>query len=99
MPQDPSSAPGTQPGTGSEEHEQEVHGGHGTSVAAWSATFGVTLGSFVVALGMIFMWVPVIVVGAVIIVAGALSWPVLNRAGYGAGSPNQEFTGGSRAVR
>jgi len=99
MSQDPTPAPGTQPSTGSEQHEQEAHGGHGTSLAAWTATIGVTIGSFVVALAMIFLWVPVIVIGAVIIVASALSWPVLVRAGYGESSPNREYTGGARAVR
>ncbi len=99
MPQDPTPAPGTQPSTGSEEHEQEAHGGHGTSIAAWTATFLVVIGSFVVALGMIFMWVPVIVVGAVVIVLGALAGPVLTRAGYGERSVNREYTGGPRSVR
>lgn len=100
MAQDPTPAPGTQPSTGSDDHEQDAHGGgHGTSVAAWTATLGVTFGSFVVALGMIFVWIPVIVVGAVIIVVAAVSAPVLNRAGFGANAGNREYTGEQRAVR
>ncbi|WP_380168254.1 HGxxPAAW family protein [Jannaschia sp. R86511] len=97
MPQDPTPAPGPRPGTGAE--PQEVHGGHGTSVAAWTATIGVSVGAFLVCLAMIFMWVPVIVVGSVVIVLAAVSGPVLVRAGYGEHVPNREFTGGPRAVR
>lgn len=99
MPQD-TPAPGPQPDTGADHDGQVPHGGgHGTSVAAWTATLGVTFGSLVVAVAMIFQWVPVIVVGAVIIVLAALSAPVLSRAGYGEKGGNREFTGEQRAVR
>ncbi|MGJ7442668.1 HGxxPAAW family protein [Aquipuribacter sp. MA13-6] len=77
----------------------EVHPvGHGTSVAAWTSTIGVSIGAFIVCLALIFMWVPVIVVGAVIIVLAGLSAPVLARAGYGEKSHDREATGGPRSV-
>ncbi|MFC5382423.1 HGxxPAAW family protein [Aquipuribacter nitratireducens] len=85
-----------------EEHEAYVEGheyGHGTSVAAWTATGGVMLGSLVVALAMIFYSPVFIVIGAVVAVLAALAGPVLSRAGLGEHSPNREFTGGPRAVR
>lgn len=93
--------PGPQPETdaGAGHDGQVAHGGHGTSTAAWAVTGGVCLGALVVSVAMIFMWVPVIVLGAVIIVLAAISGPVLARAGYGATPANREFTGGPRAVR
>lgn len=99
MPEHPTTpAPGPQPGTGSD--PQEVHGGgHGTSAAAWISTLGVSFGALVVCVALIFMWVPVIIVGAVVIVLAALSAPVLVRAGYGEQAHNREVTGGPRAVR
>lgn len=97
MPEDTSRTPGT--GAQPLDREQEVHeGGHGTSVAAWTATIGVSVGAFIVCLAMIFMWVPVIVVGSVVIVLAALSGPVLARAGYGEKSHDREATGGPRSV-
>lgn len=93
--------PGPRPDTDAGAHGdgQVVHGGHGTSVAAWVATGGVSLGALVVAISMIFWSLPWIVVGAVVIVLAALAGPVLARAGYGEKTPNREFTGGPRAVR
>lgn len=91
--------PRPQPDTGAEHDGQVAHGGHGTSVAAWTATGGVTLGAFVVCLFMIFYSLPMIIVGAGIIVLAALAGPVLARAGYGESNPNREYTGGPRAVR
>ncbi len=92
-------APDPRPDTDAPHDTQVAHGGHGTSVAAWTATLGVTLGALVVSVAMIFQWMPVIVVGAVIIVLAALSGPVLTRAGYGDSSGAREFTGQKRAVR
>lgn len=93
--------PGPQPDThaGADGDGQVLHGGHGTSVAAWTATGGVSLGALVVCIAMIFWSLPVIIVGAAIIVLSALAGPVLVRAGYGAHTANREYTGGPRAVR
>ena len=100
MPQD-TPTPGPQQSTEAGEHEdgQVAHGGHGTSTAAWVATGGVCLGAFIVCISLIFVWEAFIVVGAVVVVLGALAGPVLTRAGYGAETGNREFTGGQRAVR
>ncbi len=100
MPADaPTPAPGPEPSTQADHDGQVVHGGHGTSTAAWVSTLGVTFGALVVAVAMIFQWVPVIVVGAVVIVVAALSAPVLVRAGLGDRSATREYTGETRAVR
>jgi len=100
MPADaPTPAPGPQPGTDAAPDVQDGDGGHGTSAAAWISTLGVTFGAFVVCVAMIFMVVWLIVVGAVVVVVAALSWPVLTRAGLGERSAVREFTGETRAVR
>ena len=100
MPEDARTpAPGPQPRTDAPHDGEGAHGGHATSVAAWTATLGVTFGALVVSVAMIFVVVWLIVVGAAIILVAALSGPVLARAGYGARSPVQEFTGETRAVR
>lgn len=100
MPADaPTPAPGPEPDTQADHDGQVAHGGHGTSTVAWVSTLGVTFGAFVVCLAMIFQWIPVIIVGAVIIVLAAVSAPVLTRAGFGEGSGTKEFTGSKRAVR
>jgi multisubunit Na+/H+ antiporter MnhG subunit len=91
--------PGPQPDTGAAHDGEVVHGGHGTSIAAWTATIGIMVGSLVVAIFMIFWSVPMIIVGAAIILLSALAGPVLVRAGYGEKVPNREYTGGPRAVR
>lgn len=99
MPEDASTpAPGPQPGTDAPHAGEVAHGGHGTSVAAWVATLGVTFGALVVCVAMIFVVVWLIVVGAAVMVVAALSGPVLARAGYGAKSPVREFTGQARSV-
>lgn len=99
MPEDARTpAPGPQPRT--DDHDGEGgHGGHGTSVAAWTATLGVTFGALVVCVAMIFVVVWLIVAGAAVIVVAALSGPVLARAGYGAKPGVREFTGQPRSVR
>jgi hypothetical protein len=99
MARDDAPTPGPRPDTGAPHEGQVAHGGHGTSVAAWTATGGVMLGAAIVSVAMIFMWVPVILVGAAVIVLSALAGPVLVRAGYGEKVPNREYTGGPRAIR
>ena len=100
MPEDARTpAPGPQPRTDVPRDGEGGHGGHGTSVAAWTATLGVTFGALVVCVAMIFVVVWLIVVGAAIIVVAAVSGPVLARAGYGAKSGVRELTGQQRSVR
>lgn len=91
--------PAPQQSTGAASDGQALHGGHGTSMAAWVVTGGVLLGTLLICIAMIFVWVPVIIIGVVVIVASAVAGPVLVRAGYGENVPNREYTGGPRAVR
>ena len=92
-------APGPQPGTESSPDQQVQSSGHGTSPGAWVSTLGVTFGALLVCIALIFMLGWLIVVGAVVVVVAALSWPVLTRAGLGERSAVREFTGETRAVR
>ena len=92
-------APGPQPHTDAPHDGEGGHGLHGRSVAAWTASLGVTFGALVVCVAMIFVVVWLIVVGAAIIVVAALSGPVLARAGYGVRFPVREYTGRARAIR
>lgn len=86
------------PGPQTPDQPEIDHGGHGTSPAAWAATIGVIVGTFITSVAMIFASVTFIVVGAVVIVLGALAWPVLARAGFGERSHDREVTGGPRSV-
>jgi hypothetical protein len=64
---------------GTEEHESEGH-----SVAAWTAVGIILLGSIIMSLAVVFpsrLW---FVVGAVVVVVGAIAGKVLAMAGYGA---------------
>ncbi len=65
----------------------EDHEGHGHSVAAWvSVTImfvGFAIGSWAVVQASRTLFI----VGAVVVVAGALAWPLLSRMGYGDKNP------------
>ena len=99
MPDDVTPAPGPQPSTDTDHAAAGSHGGHGTSVAAWTASLGVTFGALVVCVAMIFVLYWLIAVGVAVIVVAAVSGPVLARAGYGATRGAREYTGQARAVR
>lgn len=64
-------------------HQSEVHESHGHSTAAWTGVGIMLVGAAIICLGTVFanpmMWAP----GVVVFAAGAIAWPVMNRAGYG----------------
>jgi hypothetical protein len=59
--------------------------GHGNSVAAWTAVITIMVGSLImciaVAIGWGVLWL--FIVGAVVVVAGALSGKILSAMGFG----------------
>jgi ABC-type iron transport system FetAB permease component len=72
----------TQPTSGVE-HGDEEHESHGHSLAAWTAVVVILVGTLVMSLAVVFpsrLW---FVVGAIVVVAGAISGKVLAMAGYG----------------
>lgn len=58
--------------------------GHGNSVAAWTAVAVILVGCLVAALAVIFTAVWLFVLGAVIVVLGALTGKLLSAMGFGA---------------
>ncbi|HEY6742005.1 MAG TPA: HGxxPAAW family protein [Lapillicoccus sp.] len=78
----------TQPGSGVEHgdsgnQEHEEHEKHGHSTAAWTGVGIILVGSAIMALAVVFAWVGWFVVGAVVVVVGAIAGKVLAMAGYG----------------
>ena len=56
---------------------------HGHSVAAWTGTIVVLVGTALIALGLVFA-LPILWIGGIVVVAGgALAWVVLEKTGYG----------------
>jgi nucleoside recognition membrane protein YjiH len=89
------STPSTPPTTGVKQHmtpdphgesdgEAEEHESHGHSTAAWTGVGVIILGSLVMAVAVAFATPVWFVVGAVIVVLGAVAGKVLAMAGYGA---------------
>jgi hypothetical protein len=66
-----------------EDFEDHTHG-HGHSVAAWTAVAVVLVGAVVMALAVLFPHLVWFVIGAVIVVLGAIIGKVLAMAGFGA---------------
>lgn len=60
------------------------HESHGHSVAAWTAVGVICLGSLIMSLAVVFPSVVWFVVGAIVVIAGAVAGKVLAMAGYGA---------------
>ena len=73
----------TQPTPGVE-HGDEEHDSEGHSVAAWTAVAIILVGSLVMALAVVFPSLLWFVVGAIVVVVGAIAGKVLAMAGYGA---------------
>lgn len=63
---------------------EEQHEDHGHSVAAWTAVGIILIGSAVAAVAVILPSLALGIVGAVVIVLGAIAGKVLSMAGYGA---------------
>lgn len=61
----------------------EQQGGHGNSVAAWTAVGIMLIGSLITAVAVGIWSMPAAIVGAVVILLGAVSWKVLEKMGYG----------------
>jgi hypothetical protein len=71
------------PGHPEAHQEHEEHESHGHSVAAWTAVTVILVGTVVMALAVVFPSLPWFIVGAVIVVLGAVAGKVLAMAGYG----------------
>jgi hypothetical protein len=62
---------------------EEQHEDHGHSVAAWTAVGIILLGSAIASVAVLLPNVVIGIVGAVVIVAGAVAGKVMSMAGYG----------------
>ena len=85
----------TQPTSGVEHGDdegQEEHESHGHSTAAWTAVVIILIGTIVMSLAVVFPSVLWFVVGAIIVVAGAVAGKVLAMAGYGDKASTYEAT-------
>lgn len=67
----------------SQESAVHVDPGHGNSVAAWTAVAIILVGFAVGCFGMIRASLIGVIIGAVIVLLGMISWKVLARMGYG----------------
>jgi hypothetical protein len=63
--------------------QEPHHDDHGHSVAAWVSVTTVMVGALISCLAVVAASTPIFVVGAVVIVAGAIAWKVLANMGYG----------------
>jgi hypothetical protein len=59
------------------------HPAHGQSVASWTAVSGIMLGALIMAVAIVITSVWLFVVGAVVVVLGAISGKVLSAMGFG----------------
>jgi hypothetical protein len=57
--------------------------GHGNSIAAWSAVVIILIGTLIAALAVTFALVWLFIVGAVVIVLGAIAGKLLSAMGFG----------------
>lgn len=71
---------------------EEQHEDHGHSVAAWTAVGIILIGSAIASVAVLLPNVVLGIVGAVVIVAGAVTGRVMSMAGYG-GSPTHAQSG------
>lgn len=72
---------------------EEQHEDHGHSVASWTAVAVVLLGSVIAAIGVLVPSLVLGIIGAVVIVLGAISGKVLSMAGYGKDSHHAQHGG------
>lgn len=68
----------------------EQHEDHGHSIAAWTSVGIILVGVVVTSIAIVMANVPLAIVGAVVIVLGAIAGKVLAMAGYGAKSHDTE---------
>jgi hypothetical protein len=74
----------TAPTDGAGEHFES----HGHSLASWILVVLVLIGTFVASLGIVLSMIWLIVVGAVVVVAGLIVGRVLQMAGFGVHPPS-----------
>ena len=64
---------------------------HGHSTAAWTGVIIMLVATAIICLGMVLaqpiMWIG----GTILFIAGAIAWPVMNKAGYGTGGPKNRM--------
>src|SRR5688572_9025881 len=66
-----------------EDAMEEQHEDHGHSVAAWTAVGIILLGSAIASVAVLLPNIVLGIVGAVVIIAGAIAGKVMSMAGYG----------------
>lgn len=76
----------------SQEHTHTAHDdSHGHSTAAWTGVIIMLVATAIICLGMVLaqpiMWIG----GTILFIAGAIAWPVMNKAGYGTGGPKNRM--------
>lgn len=74
-------------------------GGHGHSVAAWTAVGTIMAGSLVACLAVVLALVWLFVVGVVVIVVGAVLGKVLHGMGFGETAHDEASTSSNQGVR
>lgn len=67
------------------------HDSHGKSTAAWTSVCVVMLGSLIMSVAVLIGSVALFVVGALVVVAGAVAAKVLSAMGFGAGHPPHQL--------
>ena len=72
---------------------EEQHEDHGHSVASWTAVAIVLVGSLIAAIGVLLPSLALGIIGAVVIVLGAVSGKVLSMAGYGSKAHHAQSNG------
>jgi hypothetical protein len=66
------------------------HGAHGQSVASWTAVGTIMFGALIMAIAVVISTVWLFVVGAVVVVLGAIAGKVLSAMGFGvSGKPSR----------
>ncbi len=76
----------------SQAHTHTAHDdSHGHSTAAWTGVIIMLVATAIICLGMVLaqpiMWIG----GTILFIAGAIAWPVMNKAGYGTGGPKNRM--------
>ncbi len=66
-----------------EQQNAYVEPGHGNSVAAWTGVAIILFGSLVGCLAVVWASVIGFILGLIVILVGAIAWPVMVRMGYG----------------
>ncbi len=77
---------------GSQAHTHGAHDdSHGHSTAAWTGVGIMLLGAAIICVGIVIPMAAMWIFGTILFVAGAIAWPVMNKAGYGDGGPKNRM--------